>query len=204
MHNIQLLITFIVLMVSFSAQSQAIEIRPVVSIGYDVGGDTLLDYTVISLNGRPISIKDKITAGHGLTLAAGLYVPMMDNIGIQATAGLKIDSATFVDTYLAFSRNPIDVLAIGSFGHHNFSGGVTFHTGVDFTCTTTDTTLTGCNSVTKFDNAWGAIAEYTYAIPENYEGGLKIGLRLTKINYTLSGSTSNFDGSSVGLILYGY
>jgi len=182
------------------AQSSAAEFHPVVSIGYDSGGDTVLDYTVVKINDRTVNRDDKITAGNGLTLSVGAYMPLLSNIGIQATVGLKIDSATFVDAYIAFSRNPIDLLAIYHLGeHHSFAGGVTYHSGVNFTLESSTQ-----NQKINLDDTVGAIAEYTYAVRDSRDGGLKLGLRYTAINYAEPISNTNTDGSSIGIMLYLY
>ena len=199
-------IVFTLFLAGFSSTAQAGEFHPVVSIGYDVGGDTVFDYTVSTINGRTINRDDKITAGNGLNLAVGAYIPIIDSFGLQATIGLKIDSGSFIDkTYLAFTRNPVDVLGYFHLGeHHNVGIGATYHTGNEFLCTTESTTLTGCNFSFAFDDATGAIAEYNYSVSQNNMGGLKLGLRYTQITYNLSNSTQSFDGSSIGFILYAY
>lgn len=84
--------------IMFLTPAQASEIHPVVSIGYDLGGATLLDYTVVQVNDRTVNREDKITAGNGLTLSLGAYVPIFEDIALQGTVGLKVDSTTFVDT----------------------------------------------------------------------------------------------------------
>ena len=174
--------------------------HPVVSIGYDFGGDTLLDYTVVKVNDRDVNRTGKITAGNGLTLALGAYIPILDNIGVQATVGYKIDSQTFVSAYTSFERVPIDLMAVAHLGqHHSLSGGITYHTNTQFTLESST-----ANGVDTFDNALGAIAEYTYAVRDSRDGGLKLGIRYTNIRYQLTGSNQSFDGSSVGLILYAY
>ncbi len=190
----------------FSSNANSAEFHPVISIGYDRGGDTILDYTVSTINGRTINLDDKITAGSGLTLAIGAYVPLGEIFGLQGTVGLKVDSGSFLNnTYLAFSRTPYDLVGYYHMGqHHNLGIGATYHTGTSFTCTTDATPSTGCNFAFDFDNATGGIVEYNYAVSDNNEGGLKLGIRYTKIRYDLSNSSQSFDGSSFGIILYGY
>ena len=186
-------------LISFMYQPAYAEgFHPVVSIGYDFGGDTLLDYTVVKVNNRNVNRKGKITAGNGLTLALGAYMPILEDIGLQATVGYKIDSQTFVNGYTSFERVPIDLMAVAHLGqHHSLSGGITYHTNTQFTLESSTV-----NGVDTFDNALGAIAEYTYAVEDSRNGGLKLGIRFTKIKYTITGS--NYDGSSLGIIFYAY
>ncbi len=176
------------------------EFHPIVSIGYDFGGDTLLDYTIVKVNDRDVNRKGKITAGNGLTLAIGAYMPILEDVGVQATVGYKIDSRTFVSAYTSFERIPIDLMAVAHLGqHHSLSGGITYHLNPRFTLESSTV-----NGVDTFDNALGAIAEYTYTVQDSRDGGLKLGIRYTNIRYQLTGSNQSFDGSSVGLILYAY
>jgi hypothetical protein len=184
----------------YSASINAQEFHPVVNIGYDFGGDTLLSYTSTNINNPNVKHDGKIKAGNGLTLAIGAYLPVIEYVGLQATVGLKIDSEDFANGYVAFSRTPIDLLLIGHLSeHHSLSAGITYHTNTSFTLESTTV-----NGTDNFDNALGAIAEYTYAVRDSRDGGLKVGIRYTKITYTPTGSNINLDGSSFGLIFYAY
>ncbi|HIP06371.1 MAG TPA: hypothetical protein EYG66_00670 [Mariprofundaceae bacterium] len=185
------------LLFSFAAQTHAADIRPVISLGYDVDTGSDVMFTGVFTDGST----DEITGGEGVVFAAGLYVPIEDDMGVQATIGYKWDSIDAQNGTIDFTRIPIDVLAFKHFSDkHSIAAGGTYHLSPTFTCEVTAV----CTGSVEFDSALGFIAEYTYAVKSNKESGMKIGVRYTNISYETSAVTQTFDGSSIGLILYAY
>ncbi len=204
MKTVQQVLFALFLMLNTVLQVHAGEFHTVASIGYDDGGDTIADISIIPVSNNQTDVTEKIKAGKGLTASAGLYVPIIDSIGLQATAGWKIDSVSAQDLNVNFTRIPFDFLVYMHFSsHHSLAGGMTYHTSVSSRCSTTNPANVGCNSTVNYNNATGVIGEYNYAVYESNEGGIKLGLRYTQIEYShpVYGA---FDGSSVGVILYAY
>lgn len=201
MKGVQSIVCACIISWAWLLPAEADEFHPVVSIGYDFGGDKLHDVYILPIN-NPTIIHDEITVGKGLTVSAGVYLPVLDGVGIQATVGLKTYSVSGDDLYVDFTRIPYDLLMyLHLTDHHNIALGATYHTSVSTTCTSTNPVNVGCNFKDTFDNAWGTSAEYLYSVHDGADAGLKIGLRYTQIQYVhpLYGT---FDGSSTGLILY--
>lgn len=184
-----LLLSSLCLILSTNAQAE--DIKFVASFGYDAGGDTLGKFLM-----SDGSTKD-ITAGDGGAFAAGAYVPIESDIGVQATIGYKFDSINTSSGTVEFTRMPLDVLVLKDFENvHSIGAGVTYHMSPEYTCQASPV----CNFNVTADNAFGFIAEYSYSIEKNKKSGGHIGVRYTNISYNFPPS---FDGSSIGL-LYTY
>lgn len=185
------------LLLTFGAVTnvQANEIRPVFSASADTDINAEVLVTTVYTDGST----DEITGGEGFTLSGGIYIPIEKDIGIQATIGYKIDSVDANNGTIDFTRIPLDVLVFKHFGDkHSIAAGGTYHLSPTFTCEVSGV----CTGSLNFDSALGLIAEYSYAIKKNTEGGMKIGLRYTNISYELG--AASLDGSSIGMILYLY
>ncbi len=185
------------LLFSLATQTHAADIRPVISLGVDVDTGSDIMFTGVFTDGST----DDITGGEGVIFAGGVYVPIEDDLGVQATIGYKWDSIDAANGTIDFTRIPIDMLVFKHLGdNHSVAAGATYHMSPTFTCEVTAV----CTGSVEFDGAFGLIAEYSYALQSNKESGMKIGVRYTNISYESSAVTQAYDGSSIGLILYAY
>ena len=190
-------LTSLLLTLGLLSNAFAAEIRPVISLGVDVDTGSDIMFTGVFTDGST----DDITGGEGVVFAGGVYVPIEDDLGVQATIGYKWDSIDAANGTIDFTRIPIDMLVFKHLGDsHSFAAGATYHMSPTFTCEVTAV----CTGSVEFDGAFGLIAEYSYALKSNKESGMKIGVRYTNISYESSAVTQSYDGSSIGLILYAY
>jgi len=197
------LVMLCLLMMGFIQQVYAGEFHPIAFIAYDDGGDVLMEPELVSVNGRSVSIKSKVKAGGGVTLAMGAYIPISDSFGIQGSVGSKTDSVSYTNGYVGFTRTPVDLLLyVHIDDHHSLAFGSTYHTNSKFTFEAYDSPSS--SFLVEFDDAAGALVEYNYAVLKSNEGGLKVGFRYTNIQYHRTDGLQSFDGSSLGVILYAY
>ncbi len=168
------------------AASQAMEIRGIAKIGFDSGGDTLVNVPSLSS-----STTQKIRANDGLVMAAGISV-LNDarNFAAEATIGWKqTEQGGSIQDY-KFTRYPLDVLGFYSFpigetgkSQLRFGAGPTLHIN-------TELVESGrlANNTTNFDNALGVVAQVDGVIAfQGGRWGINAGLRYTNVNYETSG-----------------
>ena len=163
--------------------------RLFVSIDALLGGETLKQ--IKFENGDT----DSIRAGSGVYIALGVAHLMFEkkmDVGIKAGYLFDLITAKADDgseSVLSFTRKPIDIFSQYWAGRHCFGGGLTVHLEPTFTSReTTDNA--------KYDNAYGAYAEYLF----HFTGtGSALGVKYLSINYTNKQTHKISDGSAWGI-----
>lgn len=180
-------VLFLASLLSFvPAASHALEIRGIVKAGYDGGGDTLINVPTVS----PVSIQN-IKANEGIVFAGGLsFLNDSRNFAVEATIGSKSENFNGNLQDYQFHRGTVDILGFVSQplsgttkSQFRFGIGTTYHFK-----TTVEESGSIANNKTKFDDAWGYVAQVdtVFAIARG-KMGVNAGLRYTNINYKAIG-----------------
>ncbi|MEH6448379.1 MAG: hypothetical protein V7765_06900 [Oleispira sp.] len=173
---------------AFSDQEYT-DTRPFVTIETLLGGQTL--ERIEFENGE----SDSIRAGSGVYIALGVAHLMFEqrmDIGIKA--GYLFDLVTAKDnegnqSVLSFTRKPIDIFSHYWVDRHCWGGGLTAHLDPIFTSRETSHNA-------KYDNAYGAYAEYLF----HFVGtGSALGVKYLHINYKNKETDDVSDGSAWGI-----
>ena len=169
------------------ARAEADNLRKIVRMHMDFGGDTVSPAGLQFRNGDAIELK----AGQLSTFAAGvLYQPTDKNFSVEGTLGYKFDQVNGTNGSAKMTRLPLDVLVNYMRGGNRFGGGITYHLNSKFTCDV-------CSGADiKFDNALGFLMQYAYGLQLTKSGILDVGLRYTAISYKATTYTAK--GNSVG------
>lgn len=156
-------------LLTLAAVAEAGEMKPMVKLGYDTGGDTLV--TVIFVDGDRESIK----ANEGFYFGGGLSFVSDDKI-IETEVSLAY-KFQFIDASngdVTWSRFPLEGLVFYRFPKVRLGGGVTYHLNPDLSGSGV---ISGLN--VDFDNAFGAILQADYRLTDK----LNLGARYTMLDY---------------------
>ncbi|HEY1772113.1 MAG TPA: hypothetical protein VGH91_02845 [Gammaproteobacteria bacterium] len=151
-----------------------------VDVGFLFGGDKLAERTYV-LGGT-----DSVYAGKGLLADLGFLHDFGDsNWALKGTVGIQSGFSAGFGSDIAFTRYPIDLLALYNDGNQHFGGGLTYHANPK---------LNGNGHVPDvvFKDPVGLVLEYQYRI---------FGLRYTNIRYRVDGPCTercSYDGSTLG------
>jgi hypothetical protein len=163
--------------------SLAADVRPVVRIGFDFGGDKLAGATFT--NGS----SDTIKAGELLYLGGGLSVITdSKDIEVEVTLSYKNDSINASNGKIDWTRYPLDALVFYRMTKFRVGGGLTYHIGPKLSGSGVASNVNG-----NFDDSLGFLLEGDYLVTQK----VNVGLRYTNIKYKTGGAS--IDGSSVGI-----
>jgi hypothetical protein len=163
--------------------SLAADVRPVVRIGFDFGGDKLAGATFT--NGS----SDTIKAGELLYLGGGLSVITdSKDIEVEVTLSYKNDSINASNGKIDWTRYPLDALVFYRMPKFRVGGGLTYHIGPKLSGSGVASNVNG-----NFDDSLGFLLEGDYLVTQK----VNVGLRYTNIKYKTGGAS--IDGSSVGI-----
>lgn len=182
----RIILSFITL---FSFKMAVAQISPIVSVGYEVGGDKLVD--AVYSDGSRSDIK----AGAGVLFNGGLIYSFDElPMEIQATLGLKfasIKEASNADA--TFYRFPLELLMFYHNGDTNFrvGGGVTYQFGNKLDGEKDAALLT-----TDFKNTLGFTLQTDWFL--GAEKQVILGLRFTHIRYEAEVIGFKADANSIG------
>src|SRR5262245_11094772 len=152
-----------------AAPSYAVGVNPTFKIGYDFGGDTLIE--VQSSSGATRKLK----AGQGLFLGAGASI-LSDakDLEGEVTLSYKYANITAQNGDINWSVLPLDGLIFYRMPNFRIGGGLTFHT---------NPTLKGSGAATglqaNYKDAAGLVLQADYIFGER----IKLGMRFTGIKY---------------------
>lgn len=188
MKTVKQILFFLLFCSSFSSHATDV----VLELGLHVGGDDIL--TAATPDGD-----EALTAGGGLSAAAGLKYDLSDSSSVQMTLGYKEESIGS-SKQIKFSRNTLDLLY-----HSRLTD--SFRLGVGPTLhlnTRLDTEGDGefYAPDTDFDNALGILLDSKLVL--GAADSLFLGLRLTLIEYKTRQNNlphHTYDGSNIGFMV---
>jgi len=163
--------------------------RPFFTLEALLGGETL--ERIEFENGDT----DSIRSGSGVYVALGIAHLMFEkqmDVGIKG--GYLFDLVTAKDnegneSVLSFTRKPIEIFSHYWVNRHCLGGGLTVHLDPIFTSRETSHSA-------KYDNAYGAYAEYLF----HFTGtGSALGVKYLHINYKNKQTGATRDGSAWGI-----
>lgn len=168
----------------FSPMTEAKNIKGVINLGADFGGDDLVDVTFT--NGDT----DDIDAGGLLTLSAGVIFDS-EVSETHVTLGYKFDTINAVNGDVDWKRFPVDVVYLHKIKKFRLGGGLTYHFSPELKGSGVASAIQA-----DYDDALGFLIQTSYNFTDNYS----LGLRYTIIEYEGDGLLDR-DGNSVGLIM---
>ena len=182
------------LALSYLGASQ--DLKPILQIGYDVGGTTL---ATVEHNDYYDSSINKIRAGQGLSFEVGAVVDA-PNLELQFLVGYKFDQDNASNGEVTWDVIPFTALGMVKSNRWKFGGGVTYHLNPELVGNFRGQDSNGNNFHDKVDdeyeNAIGGIAQIQYMATQNFT----IGLKGTFIEYKLKeDNTVTAKGNAVGL-----
>ena len=176
------------------------DIRPMLKVGFDFGGDTLA--TVTFTDGSTQSIK----ANQGFYLGGGASILLSNpkDIEVEVALSYKEDSITAANGEVKFTRIPLDALVFYRLPEHfRVGGGLTYHLNP-----TLSTSGVVGNINVNFDDALGWVLQAEYLLPPRTlrTPKMTVGARYTVIDYkTSTGVTAKSNGVgitfSIGFLL---
>src|SRR5690554_134932 len=174
-----------------SAIAQAADPHFYAGIGFDVGGDKVLEVNYVGGG------SDAVYAGSGFHLAVGMDLDFGTQYMMRDSAGYKESNVTAKNGEVSFSRTPFELLGYRFFGLHGIGVGLTHHRNVQAECD-----LGGglCPfSKVDLDNSTGMLIEYLYRVRrEDSNKGFSVGIRLGGIEYQVPGGTEDVSGGFIG------
>ena len=175
------------------------EIRPMLKLGFDFGGDTLV--TVRFTDGTTQSIK----ANQGIYFGAGASILLTNpkDIEVEVALSYKEDSVTAANGEVVFSRVPLDALVFYRLPEHfRVGGGLTYHLNPKLS-----TSGVVGNININFDDALGWVLQAEYLLPPRSlrTPKMTVGARYTMLDYQTNGATAKSNGVgitfSIGFLL---
>lgn len=162
--------------------SRAVDVRPMLKAGYDVGGDTVV--TAVFTDGSTKSIK----ANEGFYFGGGASI-LSDSKDIETEVSLsyKFASINASNGSIDWTRFPLDVLVFYRLPQFRLGGGLTYHLSPK---------LSGSgpagNINTKFDDSLGYVLQADYLLQK-----ITLGLRYTSLEYKVGGASVKSDGVGI-------
>lgn len=167
----------------FSPITEAKNIKGVINLGADFGGDELVD--VVFFGGDT----EDINAGELLSISAGVIFDS-EVSETHLTVGYKFDSVNAVNGDIDWKRYPLDLLYLYKLKKFRVGGGLTYHLSPELKG---DGFAAGLQA--DYDDALGFLIQTNYNFTDNFS----LGLRYTIIEYEGDGLIDK-DGNSVGLM----
>ena len=172
-----------------AAASQAAELRPMVKVGFDFGGETLATVRYDDGTTRTIKSNDGLFFGGGVSI-----LNEAKDIETEIAMTYKIARITAANGDLEWTRVPLDVLVFYRAPRIRVGGGVTYHMNPEVTGSGV-----ARNVNLQFDNAFGLILQADWLIMDRKTLTMALGLRYTNIEYKLKGSSETPNTSGLGL-----
>lgn len=141
----------------------------------------------------------KLKAGQLMTFAGGLIYRPDAPWALESTIGYKFDQANGSNGTIKFTRIPVDVVISYANSGHRLGVGATAHLSPKYSCEVDGY----CDASASYDTALGAIAQYAYGFRLGVNGGLDVGVRYTRVQYSATG-LPNLDGSNFGFFFGGW
>jgi outer membrane protein with beta-barrel domain len=166
--------------------AQAADIAPVVRLGADFGGDTLV--TAFFTDGSSRTIR----ANEGLYLGAGAsFLNEARDLELELTINYKFRTIHASNGDIDWTSWPIDALAFHRWPKFRLGGGLTYHVNPK---------IEGSGAASgidaDFDNALGLVLQGDYLFGQK----VALGLRYTHIDYKGPG-LRNTSGNGLGAVL---
>jgi len=181
------LLPALVLMVAaaFPAASRAVDVRPVLKLGIDFGGDTIFEQGLVG--GGSLSIK-----ANGLFYFGGGVSILNDakDIETELTASFKVDDATADNGQASWKRFPLEALVFYRLPQYRFGGGLTYHLSPKLSCSG----VAVCPTV-NFDNAAGVVLQGDYLAGPR----VTVGVRYTNLTYKVGDVSVKSSGPGITL-----
>jgi outer membrane protein with beta-barrel domain len=172
----------LVLAVTTSIASRAAEIHPMIKVGIDTGGDTLI--TLLFSDGSTETIK----ANQGFYVGGGVsIVNASRDLELEVSLSFKYTSAYGTKGEIDWTRYPLDALVFYRWTRMRLGGGLTYHL---------NPRLKGSGDVgglnVMFDNAPGLALQADYRITDQFTAGV----RYTAVEYETSSNPATATKSS--------
>ncbi len=153
------------------AASHAVDVSPVLKMGFDFGGDKIATTT----SGGSIKGNDGLFLGGGASILTD-----SKDIEVEVTLSWKYANLTASDGDLSFTRFPLDALVFYRLPQFRVGGGLTYHLSPK---------LSGSgpagNINTKFDDSAGFVLQADYLLQK-----ITVGLRYTSLEYNWEAAQS--------------
>lgn len=179
------------LSLSLSSTAHA-EIEPILTIGYEAGGDDLVTTTVTDLS-----------AGGGITLGAGASLSQPgSSMSYRVVLHYLFDKVEFTspDGEASVDALPLELGVFNSWERHEVGAGLSHHFSPSYEISSSNGFL---NSSVDFNDATGLFLQYNYIFSQaetaTYTTDTYIGFKLTAIDYEIG--NSSFDAGSFGIYL---
>lgn len=188
-------IGYLLLLVTLPLPSFAMDVDSVISIGYDPGGDKLLN--VIFTNGDSASIR----ANEGINVSVGAMFYHTSDLTwqTQATFGVKYMPVYAHNGQAEWTTYPIELIGFYNTNLIRFGAGLVYQLNPHV-----DTGGAVSPYQANMDSAFGYIAQIGFRAKKRQ--GFSVDLRYTAIRYSgdlvvggVSQIVSNIDGSSAGV-----
>jgi hypothetical protein len=153
---------------AFVGAAQAAEIQPVLKVGVDFGGRTIVvaEFT----NGDT----ERIGAHEGFYLGGGVAYLPTPNLELNLTAAYKFATIEARNGDIEWTRWPVDALAFYRWPRFRAGGGLTYHVAPRLDG---DGAAEGLD--VRFKNALGAVVQADWRITEH----MFLGVRFTALTY---------------------
>ena len=166
--------------------ANAADLKGVVGIGMDFGGDVLLSGTYT--NGSSWEAR----ANQGLLLNAGVVVVTGD-FETQATVGYKFGGPTATNGSVTFDVVPVELMEFYRTGNIRAGLGVSYHNSPKLVV---DVPGYGGNGTYKYDDAMGYVVQVGWAPAQS---PFSVDMRYTAVNFKPQGGGTDVKASVIGL-----
>lgn len=163
-------------------------IRGLVGIGFDFGGDTMV--SVSTTEG------DKsISANDGMVLNFGLEYYIENDLNLRTTLGYKYNAVEGTNGSIDFSRIPFEMTVNKIIDKNRFGAGVIYYLSPELTCD-----ISGmCDSTTPFDSSLGFVLRYEREFSISPDEMFSLGVKYNNVTFEHEASGTTFDSSGVGV-----
>jgi hypothetical protein len=173
----------LVLVTAVPVASRAAEVGPLIKVGYDTGGDTLV--TAMFTSGSSKSIK----ANEGFYFGVGASI-LTDSKDIEVEVSLSYKSArvTASNGEIEWTRVPLEALVFYRLPQFRLGGGLTYHLSPKLSGSGFASNISG-----KFDDSAGLVLQADYLLTPK----ITIGGRYTSLEYKVGGASAKSNGVGI-------
>lgn len=177
----------LMLAVTTSIASRAAEIHPMIKVGIDTGGDTLISRMFSDGSIETIKANQGFYVGGGASI-----VNASRDLELELSLSFKYTSTYGTNGDIDWTRYPLDALVFYRWARMRLGGGLTYHLSPR---------LKGSGDAAgvnvKLDNALGFALQADYRITEQFTAGI----RYTSVEYETSTNPAATKSSGVGITL---